>query len=213
MTRNSKIAWLVGLSIVVALGGLLMRRHGAAVPAPTAANGAPLYWYDPMHPSEHFDKPGKSPFMDMQLLPKYTDSRESVAGSIAVDARVVQNLGVRLAKVEQGSLALVVDTVGEVGVDEHRIEAIQVRQPGLGRATRRARGRRFGPPRATARRRVLAGPAGYAAGVLDCPQFRRPELIEAAARRLALVRFIGETDRAYREDEPGGATCQLLCAI
>src|SRR4029077_2323513 len=29
-----------------------------------------LYWYDPMVPNQHFDKPGKSPFMDMQLVPK-----------------------------------------------------------------------------------------------------------------------------------------------
>ncbi|MGH8076790.1 MAG: efflux RND transporter periplasmic adaptor subunit, partial [Lysobacter sp.] len=29
------------------------------------------YWYDPMVPDKHFDKPGKSPFMDMQLVPKF----------------------------------------------------------------------------------------------------------------------------------------------
>ncbi|GAC1674893.1 MAG: hypothetical protein NVS9B2_24650 [Steroidobacteraceae bacterium] len=88
----------------------------------------PQYWYDPMHPAEHFDKPGKSPFMDMQLVPKY--ARDAAPGSIAVDSRVVQNLGLRLAKVEQGSFSRLVDTVGSVGVDEHRIEAVQVRQPG-----------------------------------------------------------------------------------
>jgi hypothetical protein len=27
-----------------------------------------LYWYDPMMPGQRFDKPGKSPFMDMQLV-------------------------------------------------------------------------------------------------------------------------------------------------
>ena len=32
-----------------------------------------LYWYDPMYPQQKFDKPGKSPFMDMQLVPKYAD--------------------------------------------------------------------------------------------------------------------------------------------
>ncbi len=30
-----------------------------------------LYWYDPMVPDQHFDKPGPSPFMDMDLVPKY----------------------------------------------------------------------------------------------------------------------------------------------
>ncbi len=32
-----------------------------------------LYWYDPMVADKHFDKPGKSPFMDMQLEPKYAE--------------------------------------------------------------------------------------------------------------------------------------------
>jgi Cu(I)/Ag(I) efflux system membrane fusion protein len=52
------------------------------------------------------------------------------AGSIAIDPRVVQNLGVRLGAVERGSFARAVDTVGVVAVDEHRIEVIEVRQPG-----------------------------------------------------------------------------------
>lgn len=103
---------------------------------PTAEAGGerkPQYWYDPMHASEHFDKPGKSPFMDMQLVPQYADSDTSSgapSGSIAVDSRVVENLGLRFAKVERGSFARTVDTVGSVGVDEHRIEAIQVREGG-----------------------------------------------------------------------------------
>ena len=28
-----------------------------------------LYWHDPMVPGPRFDKPGKSPFMNMQLVP------------------------------------------------------------------------------------------------------------------------------------------------
>lgn len=32
-----------------------------------------LFWYDPMYPNTRFDKPGKSPFMDMDLIPKYAD--------------------------------------------------------------------------------------------------------------------------------------------
>ncbi|MDM8351101.1 heavy metal-binding domain-containing protein, partial [Pseudomonas sp. sp1636] len=32
-----------------------------------------LYWYDPMMPQQKFDQPGKSPFMDMQLVPRYAD--------------------------------------------------------------------------------------------------------------------------------------------
>lgn len=32
-----------------------------------------LYWHDPMVPGQRFDKPGKSPFMDMQLVPVYAE--------------------------------------------------------------------------------------------------------------------------------------------
>src|SRR5260370_19045534 len=38
-----------------------------------------LYWYDPMKPEAHFDKPGKSPFMDMQLEPKYAEEAPAPA--------------------------------------------------------------------------------------------------------------------------------------
>ena len=142
MRLSVQIALLLCLGAVVAAGGFLIFRHrdaavvqhlepqvgASATGTAAAAESKPQYWYDPMRPAEHFDKPGKSPFMDMQLVPKY--SKNAAPGSIAVDSRVVQNLGLRLAKVDQGSFARVVDTVGSVAVDEHRIEAIQVRAPG-----------------------------------------------------------------------------------
>jgi Cu(I)/Ag(I) efflux system membrane fusion protein len=152
--------------------------------ATATAESKPQYWYDPMHPAEHFDKPGKSPFMDMQLVPKY--AKDAAPGSIAVDSRVVQNLGLRLAKVEQGSFARVVDTVGSVGVDEHRIEAVQVRQPGW---VERLDVRAAGDP--VRRGQLLAGI--YSPDLLATQQeflialgSNDPQLIEAARRRLAL---------------------------
>jgi Cu(I)/Ag(I) efflux system membrane fusion protein len=44
---------------------------GNAAGAASAANKKPLYWHDPMVPGQKFDKPGKSPFMDMPLVPVY----------------------------------------------------------------------------------------------------------------------------------------------
>jgi membrane fusion protein, copper/silver efflux system len=55
-----------------------------------------LYYYDPMRPEVHFDKPGPSPFMDMALVPKLAAAAAD-NGSIAVDASVVQSLGIRTA--------------------------------------------------------------------------------------------------------------------
>jgi Cu(I)/Ag(I) efflux system membrane fusion protein len=193
MRLNVKIALLMSVSVVVAALGFMIMRHrdGTMVRQDTREKGEASYWYDPMHPSEHFDKPGKSPFMDMQLVPKYardgtTDRSGAAPGSIAVDARAVQNLGIRLAKVEQGNFARGVDTVGSVGVDEHRIEAIQVREPGwVERLDVRAAGD------SVRRGQQLAGV--YSPDLLATQQemliargSNDPELIEAARRRLAL---------------------------
>lgn len=55
-----------------------------------------LYYYDPMRPEVHFDKPGPSPFMDMALVPKFADANESAG--IAVSSSIVQSLGIRIGK-------------------------------------------------------------------------------------------------------------------
>src|SRR5947207_2348754 len=92
-----------------------MKVAGSVTSASSAATGAPqkagdvdpttgkkvLYWHDPMVPGQKFDKPGKSPFMDMQLVPMYADS-DTDAGRVAISSRVQQNLGVRTAPVKQG---------------------------------------------------------------------------------------------------------------
>src|SRR5256885_5822949 len=69
-----------------------------------------LYWHDPMVPGQKFDKPGKSPFMDMQLVPVYADS-DADAGTVAISPRVQQNLGVRTAEVKQGNISMTVEAV------------------------------------------------------------------------------------------------------
>jgi Cu(I)/Ag(I) efflux system membrane fusion protein len=138
MSTKTRIGAVIGFLLVIASIGFAVLRHRASpmVMQDASNNKTPAYWYDPMHPSQHFDKPGKSPFMDMQLVPKYADGAGAGAGtgaapaSIAVDSRMVQSLGLRFAQVEQSSFSFDIDAVGIVGVDEHRIEAIQVREPG-----------------------------------------------------------------------------------
>jgi Cu(I)/Ag(I) efflux system membrane fusion protein len=136
--QHYTIALIAGAAVAISLSAWLILSHRGAAPQSLAACGdaAPSYWYDPMHATERFDKPGKSPFMDMQLVPKcaaspvVTPGASAAQGSIEIDSRVVQNLGIRLSPVERASFERGVDTVGLVGVDEHRIEAIQVREPG-----------------------------------------------------------------------------------
>ena len=90
----------------------------------------PLYWYDPMVPAQHFDKPGKSPFMDMQLVPKYGDESGSGGTVVEIDPRQAQNLGLRLAPAKTGTFLQRVDTVGSVAVDERRIVTVESRTAG-----------------------------------------------------------------------------------
>ncbi|MGH8530759.1 MAG: efflux RND transporter periplasmic adaptor subunit [Nevskiales bacterium] len=88
-----------------------------------------LYWYDPMRPEQHFDVPGKSPFMDMELVPKYAEEAGGI-GSVTIDPRVVQNLGIRTASVERGEISKAVRVAGSVMANENRIEVVQNRTAG-----------------------------------------------------------------------------------
>jgi membrane fusion protein, copper/silver efflux system len=93
-----------------------------------------LYWYDPMVPTQHFDKPGKSPFMDMQLVAKYANDisgNGDDATSIKIDPSVLQNLGVRSAKVERGNLAVPIDAVATVQLNDRQVAIVQARSGGF----------------------------------------------------------------------------------
>ena len=97
-------------------------------PGAAAGQGKPLYWYDPMIPNQHFDKPGKSP-MGMEMVPKYTDAG-SESGGVRVSSAVVQNLGIRLGKVEKTSLKSGLHVVGSVVYDDRLLEVVQARVEG-----------------------------------------------------------------------------------
>ena len=89
-----------------------------------------LYWHDPMVPGQKFDKPGKSPFMDMQLVPVYADEA-GPEGTVRIDSRMQQNLGVRLAEVRKGTLAPTVEAVGTVAYNERDVALVQARANGF----------------------------------------------------------------------------------
>ena len=102
--------------------------------SPAAEGGRPdrkvLYWYDPMYPQQRFDKPGKSPFMDMMLVPKYADAGGDESG-VSISPRVVQNLGVRTAEARAGSLAPKLAAVGNVEYNERAVVLVQTRTAGF----------------------------------------------------------------------------------
>ena len=73
ISRTQVALAAVALVLIAGAGGygiaLLQTKSPATAPAESGRKV--LYWYDPMVPAQHFDKPGKSPFMDMQLVPKF----------------------------------------------------------------------------------------------------------------------------------------------
>jgi Cu(I)/Ag(I) efflux system membrane fusion protein len=88
-----------------------------------------LYWHDPMLPGQKFDKPGKSPFMDMDLVPVYADAAGD-DGKITISPRLTQSFGVRTIEAREGSLASGFTAVGAIAVDERSIVAVQSRVQG-----------------------------------------------------------------------------------
>ncbi|MFP7352289.1 efflux RND transporter periplasmic adaptor subunit [Klebsiella pasteurii] len=91
-----------------------------------------LYWYDPMAPGTRFDKPGKSPFMDMDLVPRYADEGAGEeAGGVQISARQQQNLGVRTADVARRTLAQKLSAFGTVAIDERSVETVPALASGL----------------------------------------------------------------------------------
>ena len=91
-----------------------------------------LYYHDPMVPGNKFDKPAKSPFMDMMLVPVYADSEGdgSKASNVTISPRIQQNLGVRTAAVTEGTLAPQVAAVGSIAFNERDQVILQARANG-----------------------------------------------------------------------------------
>jgi Cu(I)/Ag(I) efflux system membrane fusion protein len=88
-----------------------------------------LYWVAPMDPSFRRDQPGKSP-MGMDLVPVYADEAAAAGDVVSIEPAVVQNLGVRTAGVERGTLWRLIETVGYVGFDERKLSHVHLRTTG-----------------------------------------------------------------------------------
>ncbi|NWG54743.1 MAG: efflux RND transporter periplasmic adaptor subunit [Hydrogenophilaceae bacterium] len=138
-----------------------------------------LYWYDPMVPDQHFDAPGRSPFMDMDLVPRYADEDGGQAG-VRIDASVAQNLGVRLATVERAPLSRSVTAAGVIAFNDRQVAIVQARASGF---VERSYGRAIGDV-------VAAGTP-----IVD---IRVPEWTAAQAEYLALRSAGGDLAAAAR---------------
>lgn len=102
----------------------------------TAGQRRILYWVDPMNPGYKSDKPGKSPFMDMQLVPVYADDSSSAAAqavpsdAIKIDPDKQQLIGVQLGQVEVGPAVTNIRAVGQMAYDETKIGRVHTKIAG-----------------------------------------------------------------------------------
>ena len=134
------LGWFLGQKNSSPMIEKMPEKMGNAMPSKPISNGViqddsgktVKYWYDPMVPDQKFDKPGKSPFMDMQLEPKYANTgNDGEEGGVAISSQTAQNLGIRLEKVSTKSFGESFSAVGRIEPDERRFYALQTRIPGF----------------------------------------------------------------------------------
>ena len=127
-------AALAGVALLGFLAGQHLGSSGAGDTPSTAPTGKQaLYYYDPMFPNQKFDKPGKSPFMDMELIPKYADGGGTPgdAPAVTVDPSAMQNLGVRVVAATRDTLATGMSVTGVIAFNERNVTVVQARATGF----------------------------------------------------------------------------------
>ena len=138
LQRLKAIKWIVAMFALLTLGAgggywwalrLLPQERALNTTDSASEERKVLYWQDPMKPGVRFDKPGKSPYMDMQLEPVYAAESDGDV-DVRVNANVVQNLGIRFGKVEKAILPAQLQAVGSVAFDERLLELVQARVDG-----------------------------------------------------------------------------------
>ena len=205
---TSAARWRAGIlaAVLIAGGGgywIGQRGQGEAPTGATSNARKILYYYDPMFPNQKFDKPGKSPFMDMQLEPKYADEGGgATAPGISVDPAARQSLGIRVVAAEMGSLAATFDVNGTVDFNQRDVAIVQARSGGfVERVYRLAPGDviRAGAPIADLQ---LPEWGSAQTEYLSVKRLGRPDLTAAARQRLRLMGMpeavIAQVDRSGR---------------
>jgi RND family efflux transporter MFP subunit len=86
------------------------------------------YWVAPMDPTYIRQEPGKSP-MGMDLVPVYEEEGggKEPTSTIRIDPVTMQNMGVRLARVQRKPLAKYIRTYGTITYDETKIYTVNTK--------------------------------------------------------------------------------------
>ncbi len=200
--RNTIIA--ASAAALLAAGGVAaLLMDGGSDNEGVCPGSRALYWYDPMIPDERYPGPGKSS-MNMELIPKCADEGAQ-AGGVTVSPAVMQNLGMRLARVEMRDIAPVIRAVGRVEFDERQLREVQTLTPGfVERLTVRAEGEPISAGQVVAQvysPELLAAQSEYRA-LLQARSPAAASLRDAARSRL---RLLGAPEGLIRRLAGGGA--------
>ena len=202
--RPALLAAIVLLLVLLAgVAGYWLASRGSEQQTADTSGRRILYWYDPMLPGERYPGPGKSS-MGMDLIAKYAD--EAAIGGVTVSPSVMQNLGIRLARVETRDIAATVRSVGRVDFDQRLINEVQTLTPGfVERLSVRAEGEPIGAGRVIAdvySPELYGAQQEYAALVKIRGTAVTPGLRQAARSRL---RLLGLPAAAIQRLERGSA--------
>ena len=126
------------LARVVFVSGLLLAVPGCDRPpagqAETALEHAEKHldptYICPMHPQIVQNRKGSCPICGMDLVKQKPATDQSTRPEIELSAAVIQKMGVRTARVEQGELWKFIKTVGYVGYNERMLSTVSTRTYG-----------------------------------------------------------------------------------
>lgn len=123
------------LGSVAGIGATILMTSGDNQGAPGGGSGASeepriLYWVAPMDPNFRSDQPGQSP-MGMDLIPVYEGEEGSDDGShVEINPAIINNIGVRTARVHRQSFSQTVNAVGYVRLVDELTSVVDVRSEG-----------------------------------------------------------------------------------
>jgi Cu(I)/Ag(I) efflux system membrane fusion protein len=127
------VGLVAGVTLTVLVFTFMLGPNGASSNTKQSAENQPSYWVAPMDPNFKRDKPGLSP-MGMDLVPVYESNVNSAEqyspGTIKINPNVVNNLGVRTAKVQRNALDITIKTVGYVQYNEDTLIHVHPRVEG-----------------------------------------------------------------------------------
>ncbi|AEP31581.1 putative cation efflux system protein [Glaciecola nitratireducens FR1064] len=127
------IGLVIGVIVTLISYKFMLGETASSSASMQATESEPLYWVAPMDPNFKRDKPGLSP-MGMDLVPVYADDEngggKDSPGTIRIDPNVVNNLGVKTAKVQRRALDVTIKTVGYVQYNEDTLVHVHPRVEG-----------------------------------------------------------------------------------